>query len=145
MIDVLRDILANTKELCGVQFSGVGVIVTDAPQRLPIVGLRSSSEPPPISDTASALAMISLLSSEYHDGFHILDSSMRLKVVSQYFSPPIVPDVVPDRSKLIGGRYLAALFGSTLCEVQLTGIASRDFGISVFERGSEKLFEPARC
>lgn len=86
-----------------------------------------------------------MISSEYHDGFHILDSSLHLKLVAQYFSPPVVRDVALDRSKLFGGRYVAALFGSVLAGVLLTGIASREFGIAIFERGTEKLFEPPPC
>jgi hypothetical protein len=59
--------------------------------------------------------------------------------VSQYFSPPIVANTL-DRTKLFGGRYVAALFGSAIQGVELTGIASRGFGIAVFKDGSERLF-----
>jgi hypothetical protein len=145
LIEALRDILVRTQNRCGNQFSGVGVIVTDQPEALPLLPLRESSEPPAADDTVSALAAISVLGSKYHDGFHILSSDLRLKLVAQYFSPPIVTAIALDRSRLFGGRYVAALFGSALPGVQLTGIASRDFGIAIFEQGAEKLFEPSQC
>jgi hypothetical protein len=46
-----------------------------------------------------------------------------------------------DRSKRFGGRYLAALFGSALPDVWAAGIASPGFGIAIFERGAEVLYE----
>jgi hypothetical protein len=145
LIKALRNILAHTRERCGDQFSGIGVIVTNCPETLPILALRLNSEPPSQVDTISALVTISRISNEYHDGFHILDSTLRLKLVSQYFSPPIIHGIELNRSRQFGGRYVAALFGSALANVKLTGIASRDFGISIFEHGAEKLFEPKQC
>jgi len=89
----------------------------------------------------TSLAAISVHDCEYHDGFHIVSSDWRLIRVSQYFSPPIVANPTIDRTKLFGGRYVAALFGSAIPGVQLTGIASRGFGIAVFKDGTERLFE----
>jgi hypothetical protein len=37
---------------------------------------------------------------------------------------------------------VAALFGSAIPSVLLTGIASQGFGLSIFEAGKEKHFEP---
>jgi hypothetical protein len=82
--------------------------------------------------------------SDFHDGFHLMSTEWKLTQVAQYFSPPIVPHLEVDRQKLFGGRYLAALFGSVLPGVELTGTASNGFGMAVFRHGREVYFEPLR-
>jgi hypothetical protein len=144
MIAKLRSVLWQVHEGAGNEFSGVGVLVCDAPDTLPILPLRPVSTLSGGMDLVGALTAISVPDSEYHDGFHIVSSDWRLTRVSQYFSPPIVANATIDRTKLFGGRYIAALFGSAIHSVQLAGIASRGFGIAVFKNGSERLFEAAR-
>jgi len=137
MIDRLFTILRDVRALAGKEFSGVGLIVSDKPERLPLFPIRPVSIPHFAEDTISAIATISRSSSEYHDGFHILSSSWHVIRISQYFSPAIVEQTVVDRTKNFGGRYLAALFGSALPDVSATGIASADFGVAVFKDGAE--------
>jgi hypothetical protein len=141
LIDRLRDVLWLVQEAAGDAFSGVGVLVCDDPDQLPILPLRPVGSLLGADDLVASLAAISVFHSEFHDGFHIVSSDWRLIRVSQYFSPPIIANAPIDRSKLFGGRYLAALFGSAIPGVQLTGIASRGFGIALFERGAERHFE----
>lgn len=88
----------------------------------------------PIRD---ALIAISDAGSEFHDGFHILSPNLQLVRVSQYFSPPIVSGINGDPARRLGGRYMAALFGSILPGVLATGVASTDYGVVVFEQGRE--------
>jgi hypothetical protein len=143
MIAKLRSILRQVQNAAGEGFSGVGVLVCDAPEKLPILPIRPVSTLSGELDLVSMLAAISVFHSEFHDGFHIVSSDWRLIRVSQYFSPPIVATVTIDRSKVFGGRYLAALFGSAIQGVHLAGIASQGFGIAVFKNGSECLFQAA--
>jgi len=143
MIAKLRTLLWQVHNAAGDDFTGVGILVCDTPDILPILPLRPVSTLSCGMDLVGSLAAISVRDSEYHDGFHIVSSDWRLTRVSQYFSPPILADARIDRTKVFGGRYIAALFGSAIHGVQLAGIASRDFGIAVFENGSERLFEPA--
>jgi hypothetical protein len=142
MIAKLRTVLLQVHNAAGVDFTGVGVLVCDAPNLLPIVPLRPVSTLSGEKDLVGSLAAISVPECEYHDGFHIVSSDWRLVRVSQYFSPPIVAGARIDRTKVFGGRYLAALFGSAIHGVQLAGIASRGFGIAIFKDGSEQFFEP---
>ncbi|MHC4042234.1 hypothetical protein [Bradyrhizobium sp. 23AC] len=121
-------------------FSGVGLIVCNSPESLPIIPL-SLYEPNLKGDLVDQLVHIASRGSEHHDGFHIISQTWRLTKVAQYFSPPIIHDAEIDRSKRFGGRYLAALFGSWIPSVALAGIASEGFGIAIFERGREVLFE----
>ena len=124
MIATLRNVLWQVQKAAGEHFTGVGVLICDAPDTLPILPLRPASTLSDGMDLISSLAAISVPDSEYHDGFHIVSSEWRLTRVSQYFSPPIVADAKIDRTKLFGGRYIAALFGSAIYGVQLAGIAS---------------------
>jgi hypothetical protein len=141
MITKLRRILWHVQNTAGDRFSGVGVLICDAPDTLPILPLRPVSTLSSGADLIASLAAISVPESEYHDGFHVVSSGWKLTRVSQYFSPPIMPNVQIDRTKLFGGRYIAALYGSAIRGVKVAGIASRGFGIAVFKDGSERLFE----
>ncbi|MGX7705591.1 hypothetical protein [Methylobacterium sp. Gmos1] len=140
-IRTLAGLLAETSRTAGPAFTGVGVIVTAKPEVLPIFPLRPVSRIRNTEDVVSLLACISTEQSEYHDGFHVLSPDLRVALVAQYFSPPILPHAKVDRGKRFGGRYLAALFGSALPEVILTGIASRGFGVAIFESGAERVHE----
>jgi hypothetical protein len=143
MIARLRSVLWEVQKTAGHSFTGVGVLVCDVPDSLPIISLRSKSTLENAEDLVTALAAISVSDCEYHDGFHVVSSDWRLIRVSQYFSPPIVANLTIDRTKHFGGRYVAALFGSVVPGVLLAGIASRAFGIVVFKDGSEQIFESA--
>jgi hypothetical protein len=140
MLQKLHAILSEVRRQAEDSFTGVGVIVCDAPDQLPILPLRPSAM---LSDydLIHTLASISVADSDYHDGFHILSSDWRLLRVSQYFSPPILTGVRIEHRQHIGGRYMAALFGSALPGVWLTGIASRGVGIVIFRDGAECLEE----
>lgn len=137
---LLRDVQARGAD----DFTGIGVIVSDGAVALPVVPLRAF-QPVIGSDVASSLASYCVSSSPFHDGFHVLDTSLRIISIANYFSPPIVPGLKVDQSKLVGGRYVAALFGSALPGVVLTGIASRELGVSVFQGGVEVLSEAGAC
>lgn len=137
MKDILRSVMVRRTH----DFSGIGLIVCSSPEKLPIVPLSKSEPNFEESDLVRQLIAIASRSSAYHDGFHIISQTWQLTRVAQYFSPPVAHDAVIDRSKRFGGRYLAALFGSSIPAVSLSGIASEDFGIAVFERGREVFFE----
>ncbi|WP_321853401.1 hypothetical protein [Paraburkholderia tropica] len=137
MIEDLRDILSDVKRLAGRNFTGIGLLVSDTPQTLPICSLRPVDFLVADTGLVALLARISTKDSEFHDGFHVLTGSFDVAKIAQYFSPPIVKGLKIDRSKIFGGRYLAALFGSTLPGVRATGIASIGFGIAIFQNGQE--------
>jgi len=141
MIKELRRLLWGVRELAGSNFTGIGVLICDEPEKLPIVPLRRVSTFASGGDLAASLAAISMPESEFHDGFHIISSHWKLVLVSQYFSPPIVPGAAVDRTRRFGGRYMAALFGSALPAVICAGIASNGFGVAIFKNGSELSYD----
>lgn len=138
--DNFRSLLYEARVESGANFSGIGIVVCNSIIDLPIIGLRDTT-PDITGDAVKILAEISSYKSEYHDGFHILNENGKLTHVAQYFSPPIVNEAYFDRSRLIGGRFVAALFGSTMSGVKMTGIVSEGHGISIFKNGKEVHFE----
>src|SRR3546814_2085384 len=77
----------------GADFSGVGIIVADSFDSLPLINLRPTNSLLEDAETATALARISHHWHEHHDGFHVLTPELKIEKVAQYFSPPIVPEV----------------------------------------------------
>jgi len=142
--DALLRFLVEVDARAGADFSGTGVILSASPDDLPILALRSISDPGEVADVAGMLATISNPTHEHHDGFHVLSPQLRILRLGQYFSPPIIRDASIDRTKRFGGRYLAALFGSAIPGVVATGIASCKFGIAVFREGREVAYRHGR-
>jgi hypothetical protein len=142
MQQTLVDVLVEVQSRAGKNFSGVGIIVCDDPDSLPLFPIRLANDRIYSKLLVDELTEICLAQSEYHDGFHIISSNFGLTSISQYFSPPIVKDVKIDRTKRFGGRYLAALFGSALPTVDFIGIASNGFGVAIFEQGAEVYYRP---
>lgn len=138
--DELRILLREVWEKSSADFSGVGVIICDNAKVLPIISLRDDA---PITEgsVADTLSNISQCASRYHDGFHIMNGNGKLTHVAQYFSPPIVREAVFDKHRLAGGRFVAALFGSAIPGVLMTGIVGLKSGLSIFHNGEEVVYE----
>jgi len=142
LIARLHRLLRDVRREGGESFSGIGVVVSAFPGDLPIVPLRPASVLHDRRSTLESLVTISHASNEFHDGFHILSPALDVMMVSVYFSPPIVPGLDTDPLRRLGGRYMAALFGSTLPSVLAAGVASPNYGVAVFQRGREVKAEP---
>ena len=100
---LLRDIAIDVGE----EFTGTGLIVSDRPGLLPIMSLG-----PPAAlwegDVRSIVADISVASSGYHDGFHVLGPNFDVICLSQYFFPPTWP-IAYTGGRHIGSRYLSGV------------------------------------
>lgn len=138
--DEFRDLLYEVGFNSRADFSGTGIVVCDSPAGLPIVSLRDTT-PDIVGSVVQVLSELSRHTNKYHDGFHILNKKGELTHVAQYFSPPIVQEACIDRSRLVGGRFVAALFGSAISGVTMTGIVSEGHGLSIFKNGKEVHFE----
>ncbi|MEY0300808.1 hypothetical protein AB7W11_02645 [Providencia manganoxydans] len=135
-IEQLKFILKAVKHEAH-NFSGLGLIVYSDLKSIPIYPLRVKESPYIHLNTIDHLKKISEYTSGFHDGFHLLNNRLEITHVSQYFSPPIINNINLTREDGFGGRYLAALFGSCIDGIMLTGIASNNFGISIFNNGIE--------
>lgn len=131
----LLELLKGVQARAGSSFAGMGIIVCADPSTLPITSLRQTPSAVGSWSTLETLAEMSDTASEFHDGFHVLSPNLEILLVSQYFSPPIIPGVVVDPSRRLGGRYMAGLFGSALPTVLAAGVVSQSYGAVVFERG----------
>lgn len=133
----LHDLLIAVRAGASSSFSGIVVLISCDPTILPITPPRPVEALNLEGNTLDTLIAISDLTSEFHDGFHVLSPDLRLFRTSQYFSPPIVLGIGGDPQRRVGGRYMAALFGSALPGVLTSGVVSSTYGIAVFERGRE--------
>ena len=138
---LLKDIYKGSTD----DFSGIGLILYKDKAKIPTFPLSIENPNLPKENLVEALINISKLSSKFHDGFHLISSDFKLTDISQYFSPPIVGEVFVDRSKVFGGRYMAALFGSLIEGVELTGIATATNGIVIFQKGVEVYPQGDEC
>lgn len=136
----LHQLLGEVRSAGGALFSGIGLLVSSAPDELPIMPLRSRIDGTEGLCTVKALTKVSQSSNEYHDGFHVLLPDLSIYKFSVYFSPPILRDSVSSSRRQAGGRYWAALFGSGLPTVLASGVASTRYGVAVFESGREVPF-----
>lgn len=137
LITRLHNLLDEIRITGGDTFAGIGVLVSNAPDDLPIMPLRATLDRTRDVDTKSLLTDISQIAHEYHDGFHVISSEFRVLKLSVYFSPPIVREVIAGPQHDKGARYWAALYGSALPAVVMAGVASPRYGVVVFEAGRE--------
>ncbi|MCA6969766.1 diadenylate cyclase [Pectobacterium carotovorum] len=121
-------------------FSGIGVIICNDTKNLSITNLRDTN-PIQNGSTIDLLSDISSKENKYHDGFHILDELGNITHIAQYFSPQVIPNIWFDRSRFVGGRFVAALYGSFIEEIKFTGIVSEGGRLSIFENGKETHYE----
>ena len=135
--DKLEALLCAARTRAGDEFSGLGVIVSDNIAALPLFPIGPAVELDTGPDAATLLGAISVERSPHHDGFHVLGPDLRVIALSRYFSPPIVDGLKVDRAAPFGGRYLAALFGSMIEGVLVTGIATPGSGVITFANGEE--------
>ncbi|MCU1793088.1 diadenylate cyclase [Pectobacterium polaris] len=123
-----------------VNFSGIGIIICNNTDNLPITSLRDTNPDKNIA-TLELLSNISNKNNKYHDGFHILNESGNITHTAQYFSPQIIHNIWFDRSRFVGGRFVAALYGSCIAEIKFTGIVSEGNRLSIFSNGKEIHYE----
>ncbi|HII4315990.1 TPA: hypothetical protein ACY4QE_001996 [Vibrio parahaemolyticus] len=133
---MLVDTLTQVKHLAKHDFSGIGLVIYEDIKNIPIFPLQQKNFKTNPNNLVSDLLEISSYGSEYHDGFHFISEDFEMSHVAQYFSPPIISNADVDYSKVLGGRFMAALFGSYVKGVLLTGILTRGNGIIIFEHGN---------
>lgn len=124
-------------------FSGLGVIFYASIEELPVIALGDVSHfshSLPVSgidDIVSMLTNISRFDSNWHDGFHLVDSkALALTHVAQFFSPVIDVTVRIDAPGIpVGARHMAALIGSASNAVDCVGLINTNGNIYIFEDG----------
>ena len=133
----LKNLLLRVRDsIPSEEFCGVGVVVSEEIERLPIASLCTSANFPLQDDLAQQIAQCSLYSQPCHDGFQIVSEQWKLMRRNQYFAPfPSAECRALIRNVSVGSRYMAARFGSLIDGVLCTGLLSERDGIVVFEGG----------
>ena len=120
------------------EFEGIGLIIYSSLSTLPISPINpnySSLNLPQnkYDEILATLLDVSSTSNPFHDGFHLISKDFALTHVSQYFSTPIIQNLIIENQ--YGSRYRTALYGSFLTEVLFTGVLSKNYGPIIFEKG----------
>jgi hypothetical protein len=119
-------------------FSGLGIIVADHSNALPITDLKMADQTyrlPAIGfqDVLGTILQISSGNNPYHDGFHVIEPPFSLVALSQYFSTPIIKG--SDVDYRFGSRFRTALYGSNLPHAIAVGVISQSYEPAIFIKG----------
>lgn len=138
MIEKLKTLLLTIKEMKPEKFSGVGIILYNNLQHLPISPLRDGEylKKMPVTDFDQVIKHLAEVSSHdnlWHDGFHLLSPDFHLTHFCQYVSTPIVIDAAIEFN--YGSRHRTALYGSYLEDVVACGVISADLNAVIFRQG----------
>src|SRR3546814_15332487 len=112
LIEQMARLLEEVDVRAGADFSGVGIIVADSFDSLPLINLRPTNSLLEDAETATAFARLSHHWHEHQDGFHVLTPEINIETVAQYFSPPILTQVRINRQQPFRRRFLPPLFVS---------------------------------
>ncbi len=137
LVEDIKSVLLDVHDFSDARFSGVGVVIYNDLSHVPVCPLNCLNYAFKNQDIVASLLEISDSENPYHDGFHFISSGLTLTHVSQYFSPPIVSTVKKNHSRIIGGRYMAGIFGSCLTGVLYVGVVTKKHGVIIFENGVE--------
>ena len=140
MIKKIITLCNDINKLKSKNFEGIGLVIYSDSKELPVVSMnteKTTYELPLKSydDVLKALIEVSSLNSKFQDGFHLLSKEFELTHISQYFSTPIIKNLIV--TNIFGSRYRTALYGSCLPNVLFTAIISKHYGLIIFENGKE--------
>lgn len=137
MIQELKLILKEVNGKAGENFTGLGLLVCDNADQLPIAPLYATSPDLFGNDLQENLLNLSNVDNPYHDGFHIISSELEITHVAQYFYPSPSKNLYLDFKKKYGARYYAARAGSVIPHVKYAAIVSNSYNAVVFKNGEE--------
>lgn len=137
-IATLSKLLTDIDKNRSKDFVGLGLIIYERFELLPITSLTSSSSfiQLPIADYSEVVKVLLLISEKNHpnhDGFHLLSTNFELTHLSQYFSTPIVNSAKINFQ--YGSRYRTALYGSYLPNIFACCIIGNNYGPLIFKQG----------
>lgn len=93
MIKKFKETLLKVDEEAGDDFSGIGIVLSNTIDGVPIFPLHNSNFEPIHDNLLLTLIEISKAGNIHHDGFHFISADLKLTHTSQYFSPPIIKDI----------------------------------------------------
>lgn len=140
MIKKIINLCNDINKLKNKNFEGIGLVIYSDVKELPIASMNTEKTiyDLPISNydnILKTLIEISSSNSKFQDGFHLLSKEFKLTHISQYFSTPIIKNIIVPN--IFGSRYRTALYGSCLPNVLYTVVISKNYGLIIFENGKE--------
>ena len=112
ILKLLKKLLIEVKSKSDNDFEGLGLIVYDDYDNLPVVPFDNEKtiELPvkEFNKIIGTLLKISNSFSEFHDGFHLISKNFQLTHISNYFSTPIIKNM--NIEKKYGSRYRTAIY-----------------------------------
>lgn len=140
VLDLLRDVGLQAPS----DFSGLGVLFYSGHLKLPVLPLRASqpfSRMLPVvgrNEVVETLAQISSASSEWHDGFHLLDcDSLALTHVAQFVAPPLLHTPAGTYPQTRGGaRHMTAALASLAQELCCAAMLTADGIAAIYRDGT---------
>ena len=140
MIKKIINLCNDINKLKSKNFEGIGLVIYSDIKELPVASMNAekTTYDLPISnydDILKTLIEISSSNSKFQDGFHLLSKEFKLTHISQYFSTPIIKNLIV--TNIFGSRYRTALYGSCLPNVLFTAVISKNYGLIIFENGKE--------
>lgn len=141
---VARDLLLKVAEMRTTNFCGVGVVLYRSLCSVPFMALGDGASCAPalpvvgLEPIADVLASISIPTSRWHDGFHLIDvTTTALTHLSQYISPGIPTNsdtvILPRPS---GARRMTALLVSRLHGIDCAALLTQWGELCVFDQGN---------
>jgi hypothetical protein len=140
IIRSLSELLMGIDKKKTALFAGTGIIVYADFTGLPVSPLKKSDPPFLLPKSGyyeieSCLLEISAFDNNFHDGFHLIDTSFSLTHLSQYFAAPIIDS--PKVEYEFGSRYRAAFYGSFISSVVACGVISNVHAPTIFQEGNK--------
>lgn len=137
MIQELHDILVDLYNKAEKPFSGIGLLVCDDVKNLPLFPLYKSNTSFENDGLLERLMELTDYKNKFHDGFHVVSTSLKITHTSQYFYPKPTSETSLEVSEGHGVRYFVAKIGSKTPNVLYTAIVGSNYGVCIFKDGQE--------
>ncbi len=137
MIKALYSTLSAIKVQKNDLFSGIGLLVCDNIDNLPISALHNLPFELTGQNLTKQLIELSNYNNCYHDGFHVISTNLKITHVSQYFYPKPSKKNITNSAENYGVRYFVAKVGSTLPDVKYSAIVNSNYEIYIFQDGKK--------
>lgn len=128
-------------------FSGLGIVFYDSLAALPFLPLEvagSESFDLPVCGLGAiseVLTRTARPSSQWHDGFHFVQTgSVCLTHLCQFIAPPI-PDTDNALPRASGARHMTALLASRVSGIVNVGLLTQEREVTIYESGALKFDE----
>lgn len=137
LLQNLNKTLLEVYKNAGAPFSGLGILVSDRIEQLPLAPLYNSTKSLIGNNLHENLLELSSFNNSHHDGFHVLSSRLEITHIAQYFYPKPIKGITLDANSNYGARYYVAQAGSKIPNVLYTAIIGRKYGVCIFKNGKK--------